>query len=123
MHIALGHEEAGFNSRTREDATIIKVKALAKISFNSRTREDATRTLRQLQAVCRFNSRTREDATEMHQVRLGQSGVSIHAPVRMRHFAHFHRYVLFGFNSRTREDATRFFCPKDRCCQFQFTHP
>ena len=99
-----GVVEIGFNSRTREGATVwVGGTDDNGDSFNSRTREGATwrAPADRRRGKC-FNSRTREGAT--HRVPGGQDTirVSIHAPVRVRQYK-YHQNREHG--------------------QFQFTHP
>ena len=49
--------------------------------------------------------------------------VSIHAPVRVRQRLKLIRLMLNSFNSRTREGATKAEADKADAEQFQFTHP
>ena len=117
-----------FNSRTHEGATPTdKVNALSyKVSihapvkvrqdsaitradwlcFNSRTREGATPEHFFILGIMGFNSRTREGATQIHKHGYLHLPVSIHAPVKVRHFCQSSRIFLHSFNSRTREGAT-----------------
>ena len=117
-----------FNSRSREGATLIKklsaltplvsihapVKerqhlrhSLAKpICFNSRSREGATYALGCRRQLAGFNSRSREGATVTGEDTSPYKQVSIHAPVKERHFSFYTSREVKGFNSRSREGAT-----------------
>ena len=56
------------------------------VSFNSRTREGATAGFAfHIPKVLSFNSRTREGATQSGFKAVCITGVSIHAPVKVRH--------------------------------------
>ena len=76
----------GFNSRTREGATIvIRVMRIPNsVSIHAPVRVRLLR-IGYLMTILSFNSRTREGATKSVLSLLKCNLVSIHAPVRVRH--------------------------------------
>ena len=77
---------SGFNSRSREGATLCRAPTAQAVGFNSRSREGATSRLRSSTVVLRT--------------------VSIHAPVRERPLRRLPPSDSLRFNSRSREGAT-----------------
>ena len=84
----------------------IDKKSIRFVCFNSRTREGATFLLHVKYGLIMFQFTHPWRCDIMLKLNLFYLLVSIHAPVKVRHFHLHHVLKEHGFNSRTREGAT-----------------